>query len=710
MERTIGQTHTYRQALIREAGEGSAAVVQDGEDDWTDAEDVAGGTDRTAEQVCFTYGGGSDDHAPRTSVITDDVAGGAQGSATRRPQVGRGRGAIDRGGPPRARRVLGVDSSDKDEGEAHGAEQLRDRRFHPSHHCREQPEQLRRSHRLAERSGPTSHQPQDIPPIPVVEGTPSHSGLAQAATSVLRTSDFDIAGSHGGSPILRCGVGDRAEYKTDGGEREETVEERDARLDREEEAWLQSMPRWAGRDAYEAEQRRQRELEMIGAGSQASVRPLPTTDTMQPASHAEGGGAERCGLNAGGGVQTDAIVHDVVVGICAAAGDGGIHGGEEEMVDEASVPLPSDAAQVEEELVDEGCVPLEVEGSVPFVAFDDDTAQVEEEGAAVHACHSAPSLRDGETGGHVQEDGATVDMFLAIIVRPPSVRDVETGGHIDSGRPDSSSAGGYFGEMPRWDGGKPGECTPTPLRPEQLERMGTEDPFPYTGLPPTGGRGSGWGFSSSHRGGVSGGWSSYTRVTNSLRRDYDRGQGLFAHGPSREGGPASGASDVGRPSVHTTGRILGLDRLRTRTTEPGDVHLARSAMEDRRQGLPYTSGEDDLHMPQGSRRHGSINDIDAEIAVEERRLAELIRERERRSETKAQAEEADTETEPIKKAVRRERHRRAAAAAGSHLAPVGRDRAPQGRGQSGQRGAWPGRGSGARHGTHQARWQEIGTC
>ncbi|GBG74168.1 hypothetical protein CBR_g17882 [Chara braunii] len=471
---------------------------------------------------------------------------------------------------------------------------------------------------------------------------------AKAATSDLRTSDFDIAGSHGGSPVLRCRVGDRAEYRTDVREREETVEERYARLDREKETRLQSMPRWAGREAYEAEQRRQRELETIGAGSPSSVGPLPTSDTMQAPSHAGRVGADTCGLDAGdggladvryeggdvGGLETvgadsraessddgeeceaaEAIVHGVVVGICAAGTDGGIHGGEEEMGDEGSVPL------------------------------DDDATQIEEEGATVHAGRNAPSVRDGETGGHVEEDRAAVDMSLAIIVRPPLVRDVETGGHVHSGRPVSFSAGGYSGEMPRWDGGEPGECTPTPLRPEQLERLGTEDPFPFTSgqsSPPA--------------------WAPVTprRVTDSLRRDYDRGQGLFARGPSGEGGPAAGANEAGRPSVHTAGRILGLDRVGTRRTERMVQHSTRSAMEDRRQGVSYTSGEDDLHMPQGSRHHGSSIDLDLQIAAEEQWLAELIRERERRSETEAQAEEADTETEPIETAACRERHRRAA--------------------------------------------------
>ncbi|GBG66853.1 hypothetical protein CBR_g70730 [Chara braunii] len=454
----------------RGAGEGSAAAAEDGEDDWSNAEDVGGGTDRTTEQVYFTYGGGSDRHAPRI-------------------------------------------------------------------------------------------------------------------------------------------VHDRAEYRTDAREREETIEERDARLNHEEEARLQSMPRWEGREAYEAERPRKRELETIGAGPPSSIGCMPTFDTMQPPSGPSdvvGGGADTCGLDAGGGGQADvpceggpigvvetvgadtgvessddgeecaaaeAIVDDIVIGICAAGTDGGTHGGEEGMVDEGSVPL------LEEELVDEG------------------------------------SLR----------------------------------------------------------------------------------------LPPIGGRGSGRGSSSSHRGGVLGGWSSCRRVTDSLRRDYDRGRGLFARGASGEGDPAAGASEAGRPSVHTAGRVLGLDRVETRRTERLKVYPARSAIDDKRQGLPYTSGEEDLHMPQGSRHHGSIRDLDTEIVVDQQRLADLIRERERRSETEAQAEEADTETEPIDTAMRRERHRRVASAAGSHVAPVGREGAPHGRGRIGQRGALAGRRSAARHSTHTRR-------
>ncbi|GBG72373.1 hypothetical protein CBR_g11951 [Chara braunii] len=408
---------------FRGAGEGFAAAAEDEEDDWTDAEDVAGGIDRTVEQVYFTYGGGSDGHAPRTSVITDDVAGGAQGSATRHPPAGRGRGAVARDVHPPTRRVLGVNSSDEDEGVAPHADRLRDPRFDPSHHSREHSEQLHQSHRLAERSVQASQQPQDIP---VAEGTPSHSGPAQAATSSLRTSDFDIAGSHGGSHVLRCRVHDRAEYRTDVREREEIIEERDARLDREEEARLQSMPRWEGREAYEAEQRRKRELETTGAGPPSSVGRMPTSDTMQPSSgpfDVVGGGADTCGLDAGGGGQQMCHARVVLSGVSrqwwqtrelivpTTARNGGTHGGEEGMVDEGGVSLPEeelvdegsvrlpqeeldegDSALPEEELVDEGSVPLE--GSVPFV---DGATQDDEEGAAVDAGRNASSVRDGVT-------------------------------------------------------------------------------------------------------------------------------------------------------------------------------------------------------------------------------------------------------------------------------------------------------------------------
>ncbi|GBG82490.1 hypothetical protein CBR_g34866 [Chara braunii] len=336
-----------------------------------------------------------------------------------------------------------------------------------------------------------------------------------------------------------------------------------------------------------------------------------------------GGGADTCGLDAGGGGQVDvpceggpvggvetvgadtgdessddgeecaaaeAIVDDVMIGICAAGTDGGTHGGEEGMVDEGSVPLP------EEELVDEGSVRL------PQEKLDEgDLALPEEE---------------------LVDDGSVP----------------------------------LEGSVPFVDGRH------RMMRREQRSMQGT----------------------------VPRGWSSCRRVTDSLRRDYDRGRGLFARGPSGEGDPAAGASEAGRSSVHTAGRILGLDTVETRRTERLEVYPARSAIDDRWQGLPYTSGEEDLHMPQGSRRHDSIRDLDAEIAADQQRLADLIRKRERRLETEAQAEEADTETEPIDTAMRRERHRRVASAAGSHLAPVGREGAPHGGGRGGRRGALAG--------------------
>ncbi|GBG60120.1 hypothetical protein CBR_g3364 [Chara braunii] len=271
--------------------------------------------------------------------------------------------------------------------------------------------------------------------------------------------------------------------------------------------------------------------------------------------------------------------------------------------------------------VDDGSVPLE-----------DDATQVEE-GAGIHAGHNGMS--DASRQGSSPR-GARVDMSLAMIVRPPLVRDGETRWHADSGRPVSFFPSGYSGEMPRWDGGESGECTPTTLHPEQLERLGTEDPFPCTGglaspptwapvsprwtgsshsdiceresldsqaavfsggvassqmqppqrplspalyqgpalatsLPPTGGRGTGRGSSSSHRGGRFGGWSSCRRVTNRPRRDYSRGQGLFARGPSEEGVPAVGASEARR-------RILGLDKIGMRRTERVEAYPAQSAI------------------------------------------------------------------------------------------------------------------------------------
>ncbi|GBG67029.1 hypothetical protein CBR_g78808 [Chara braunii] len=143
---------------------------------------------------------------------------------------------------------------------------------------------------------------------------------------------------------------------------------------------------------------------------------------------------------------------------------------------------------------------------------------------------------------------------------------------------------------------------------------------------------------------------------------------------------------VGRPSVHTAARILGLSDRQTRRR----VFPAPGVVEDIRRGLPYTSGEEgDLYMPAGARRHPSISGLDAQIAADQRRFDELVRERDRLAETEAHGDDVDTKTEPIDVTVQRDRARRAATAAAAATTigdprietPRG-ERATHGRGQS----------------------------
>ncbi|GBG91705.1 hypothetical protein CBR_g53519 [Chara braunii] len=160
------------------------------EEDWTDPEDLALGGDRSAEQVYFTYGRGSDGLAARTSVITDDGLGPTQGV-----------------GDEQTLQVIEVDSSG-DEPETE--ERLRDTRFDPSHHSLDHLQLLRQSTRLAGQSGAESQHLEDIPLREHTPITPSHDRDRQDThdtPSSLWTSDFNIGGSHGGSSVLDTEVG-----------------------------------------------------------------------------------------------------------------------------------------------------------------------------------------------------------------------------------------------------------------------------------------------------------------------------------------------------------------------------------------------------------------------------------------------------------------------------------------------------------------------
>ncbi|GBG80171.1 hypothetical protein CBR_g30537 [Chara braunii] len=191
-----------------------------------------------------------------------------------------------------------------------------------------------------------------------------------------------------------------------------------------------------------------------------------------------------------------------------------------------------------------------------------------------------------------------------------------------------------------------------------------------------------------------------------LDKRLGEGQGIFARGSSAGANVGDeGVADVGRSSVHTTTRILGLSNRQTRRQV---VFPAPGAVEDRRRGLPYTSGEEgDLRIPAGVRRYGSISGLEAQIAAERQHLDELVQEQDRVAESETHGDEADTETESIDVVARRYRARRAAAVAAApaaagdpHTEPRHIERAAHGGGQSAPSGS---RLGAARHGTRGRR-------
>ncbi|GBG85515.1 hypothetical protein CBR_g40154 [Chara braunii] len=103
--------------------------------------------------------------------------------------------------------------------------------------------------------------------IPKMERTPSCASVRHRSPFELRTDDFYVGGSGGGLGDLSApseggtSLSDVLLDDSDVRGHVETAEDRDARLDREEEERLRTLPGWDGRFAYMEEQRQQRELE-----------------------------------------------------------------------------------------------------------------------------------------------------------------------------------------------------------------------------------------------------------------------------------------------------------------------------------------------------------------------------------------------------------------------------------------------------------------
>ncbi|GBG74021.1 hypothetical protein CBR_g17732 [Chara braunii] len=187
----------------------ASPLNDDIDDQWTNDDDAPLSGDATAERVYFTYGGGRDDMASFTSVITADVPSTGQASGNSR--VGGRRGGrshvevgVDdsgeqepRGGLQQTGRHWEVKSDNEAEEEAEDEEvHLPDRHFSPSHHpSTAQPEALRRSERLASTAGrDRTHDGEDRGG----ERTPSDAGIRPRSPSELRTHDSDVGGLGGG--------------------------------------------------------------------------------------------------------------------------------------------------------------------------------------------------------------------------------------------------------------------------------------------------------------------------------------------------------------------------------------------------------------------------------------------------------------------------------------------------------------------------------
>ncbi|GBG89034.1 hypothetical protein CBR_g48642 [Chara braunii] len=199
-----------------------------------------------------------------------------------------------------------------------------DRRYSPSHHrTTAPPEALRRSERLASTAGrERTHDSEEREG----ERTPSGSGIRPRSPSELRTDDFDVGHTGGGlgdfsAPGRRHASS--SEVHTDDFDLRGRVEteERDARLDREEER-LRTLPGWeaevaAGQAALDAIQRQRdtvaaqaaededadtefEPLESVVRRCRAAVAAAAAAAQAAYISGAEGTGAEGRGGRSGG--------------------------------------------------------------------------------------------------------------------------------------------------------------------------------------------------------------------------------------------------------------------------------------------------------------------------------------------------------------------------------------------------------------------------
>ncbi|GBG86626.1 hypothetical protein CBR_g41689 [Chara braunii] len=590
----------------------AAAADDDIDDDWTDDDDTPLSRDPTAERVYFTYGGGRDGMDSFTSVITGDVPLTAQASGSSRAGGGRGGRShaevrVDdsgeqqpRGGLRQTSRRWEVRSDNEAEGEAEDEEvPLRDRRFSPSHHpISAQPEALRRSERLASAAGrDRTHDSEDR----WGERTPSDAGIRPRSPSVLRTQDFNVIGL-GGS------LGDFSE-------------KRDARLDREEEERLRSLPQWEGRFAYLDEQRRQRDLETGGGGSrdvddsgvperrfrESSImrgrmpprvvgQVVDDAATRRPRVSLRGRMLSCAVGPLVGAVETarPRVMRDRVPqcgrGEGGPGGDGdtaGIGGDDGPDSDDDDDHGPEDDPyRLTLVLRDPTVPPLRPEDTA-HTFFDVD--------ALAHALTDDRFAHVSRKSGKQRAPGRVYSPS------PFTVQSPHWSGSSLSGVRGRDSGAGEVGSGRRSDEGRDsaGSMPPPPARTPEA-RVDTGDGTAAPGVAHSGGS------PPTVRGGVGGGWSAVRRVGDRLRADYDAGRGVFTGRTAVQTQAAEGGS--GRPSLQMAGRMLGLSRADTRRSL---VLEAAGTSTDRLRGEQFTLGEEGLLMRPRTRRQHGLSEVEA---------------------------------------------------------------------------------------------------
>ncbi|GBG81231.1 hypothetical protein CBR_g31903 [Chara braunii] len=584
------------------------AADDDIDDEWTDDDDTPLSGDPTTERVYFTYGGGRDGMNSFTSVITGDVPSTAQASGNSRAGGGRGGrsheevGVNDsgeqqpRGGLRQTGRRWEVRSDSEAEEETDDEwVPLHDRRFSPSHHrSTAQPEALRRSERLASTGGrDRTHDDEDRGG----ERTPYDAGVRPRSPSELRTHDFDVGGLGGGLGDFNVEGRRRAspsEVRTDADVVRgpvETDEERDARLDREEEERLGSLPRWEvqgkfdddGQDAAaggesgggrrgDGETAGDEEQDVVmGGGSPRGGRGDDET------AGDEGQGAAVCGRGEGGpGGDRDTA---------------GVGGDDEPDGDDDDDPSPEDDAyRLALVLRDPAVPPLHPDDSA-HTFFDVDAF--------------AQALTDGPFAHMGRVSGKRLATRRVYSLSPFVVQSPRWSGSSLSGVRGRESGAGEVGSGRRSDGDRDsaGSMPPPPARtPEARINVGDQTAAPGVGdsggSPPT------------VRGGVGGGWSAVRPVWDRFRVDYDAGRGVFMERTPVQTQAAEGGS--GRPSLQMAGRMLGLSRAETRRSL---VLEAAGTSTDMLRGQEYTLGKEGLLMHPGTRRQSGLSEVEVRLAA-----------------------------------------------------------------------------------------------